>query len=86
MWILILNPITDQAEISIPVARAVLCGQQAGVIAWGKDVEWVEKSFDYGNKWGVSVGAIFGVVKPMFNSKDYGVISIATAATTASTA
>jgi len=71
---------------SIPIARAVLCGQQAGVIGWGKEVAWVEKSFDYGNKWGFSVGAIFGTIKPMFNSLDYGVISIATAATTASTA
>lgn len=71
---------------SIPIARAVLCGQQAAVIAWGKEVAWVEKSFDYGNKWGISVGAIFGVIKPMFNSVDYGVVSIATAATTASTA
>lgn len=71
---------------SVPIARAVLCGQQAGVIAWGKEVDWVEKTFDYGNKWGISVGAIFGVLKPMFNSLDYGVISICTAATTASTA
>jgi len=71
---------------SIPICRAILCGQQAGVIAWGKKVKWVEKSFDYGNKWGICVGAIFGVIKPMFNSKDYGVISIASAGTTASTA
>jgi len=71
---------------SIPIARGVLCGQQAGVIAWGKNVDWVEKSFDYGNKWGISVGAIFGVQKPTFNSLDYGVITITTAATTASTA
>jgi N4-gp56 family major capsid protein len=71
---------------SIPIARAVLCGQQAAVMAWGKSVAWVEKSFDYGNKWGISVGAIFGVIKPMFNSLDYGVVSVATAATTASTA
>jgi N4-gp56 family major capsid protein len=71
---------------SIPIARAVLCGQQAAVIAWGKSVAWVEKTFDYGNKWGISVGAIFGVIKPMFNSLDYGVVSVATAATTASTA
>jgi N4-gp56 family major capsid protein len=73
-------------DSNIPIARAVLCGQQAGVIGWGKEVEWVEKEFDYKNKWGISCGAIFGVIKPMFNSKDYGVISIATAATTASTA
>ena len=71
---------------NIPIARAVLCGQQAGVIAWGKDVAWVEKSFDYGNKWGMSVGAIFGCQKPVFNSVDYGVISVTTAATVASTA
>lgn len=70
----------------VPAARAILCGQQAGVIAWGKDVDWVEKSFDYGNKWGMSVGAIFGVQKPVFNSLDYGVITITTAATVASTA
>jgi hypothetical protein len=72
--------------VSIPIARAILCGQQAGVVAWGKDVEWTEKQFDYGNKWGISVGAIFGVQKPVFNSLDYGVISIATAATVATTA
>ncbi len=71
---------------SVPVARAVLCGQQAATIAWGNDVAWVEKSFDMGNKWAISCGAIFGVIKPMFNAKDYGVISIATAATAASTA
>lgn len=71
---------------SIPIARAVLLGQQAGIYAEGKPEQWVEKSFDYGNKWGISAGRIFGVVKPMFNSLDYGVITITTAATTASTA
>ena len=71
---------------NIPICRAILCGQQAGVIAYGKDVEWVEKEFDYGNKWGISCGAIFGVIKPMFNSLDYGVITMTTAGTTASTA
>jgi len=71
---------------SIPVCRAVLLGQQAGVIAFGAPVNWVEKSFDYGNKWGISVGRIFGVIKPMFNAKDYGVVAIDTAGTTASTA
>ena len=71
---------------SAPIARAVMCGQQAGIIAWGKEVDWVEKTFDYGNKWGISVGAIFGVDKPFFNSLDYGVITVTTAATVASTA
>ena len=71
---------------SAPIARAVLCGQQAAVMCTGKDDTWVEKSFDYGNKWGISAGRIFGVIKPMFNSLDYGVITATTAATTASTA
>jgi len=71
---------------SAPIARAVLCGQQAAVIGWGKEVAWVEKSFDYGNKWGISVGAIFGIIKPMFNSLDYGVVTVTTAGTVASTA
>ena len=68
------------------IARAILLGQQAGVFIKGRDSEWVEKSFDYGNKWGVSAGYIFGVQKPVFNSRDYGLITISTAAAAASTA
>ena len=68
------------------VARNILCGQQAGTIAWGAPVQWVEKSFDYGNSWGISVGAIFGAIKPMFNSVDYGVITMNAASAAATTA
>ena len=68
------------------VCRNILCGQQAGVIAWGASVGWVEKSFDYGNSWGISVGAIFGTIKPLFNALDYGVVTMFAAGTTASTA
>lgn len=71
---------------SIPVARGLLLGQQAAVFAVGRNDTWVEKSFDYGNKWGISAGRIFGVQKTKFNSKDYGVIACDSAATTASTA
>jgi N4-gp56 family major capsid protein len=67
---------TNDGNTSAYVARNVLCGQQAGIIAWGAPVKWVEKSFDYGNSWGISCGAIFGVIKPMFNSVDYGVITM----------
>ena len=31
---------------------------------------------DYGNEKGVSVGAIFGMNKSVFNSKDYGLITV----------
>ncbi len=77
---------TGDGSAAAQVARNVLCGQQAGVIAWGKPVSWVEKTFDYGNQWGVSVGAIFGCLKPLFNSVDYGVITMYAASAAASTA
>lgn len=76
---------TNDGSGAAQVARNILCGQQAGVIAWGAPVQWVEKSFDYGNAWGISVGAIFGVIKPIFNSVDYGVITMFAASAAAST-
>lgn len=76
---------TNDGSGAAQVARNILCGQQAGVIAWGAPVQWVEKSFDYGNSWGISVGAIFGVIKPIFNSVDYGVITMYAASAAAST-
>ena len=77
---------TNDGSGSAYVARNILCGQQAGVMAWGAPVKWVEKSFDYGNKWGISVGAIFGALKPIFNSLDYGVVTMFAASAAASTA
>jgi N4-gp56 family major capsid protein len=76
---------TNDGSGNAQVARNVLCGQQAGVIAWGAPVQWVEKSFDYGNSWGISVGAIFGCIKPIFNAVDYGVITMFSASAAAST-
>ena len=77
---------TNDGSGSAYVARNVLCGQQAGVIAWGAPVKWVEKTFDYGNQWGMSVGSIFGCIKPIFNSVDYGVVTMFAASAAASTA
>ena len=77
---------TNDGSGSAQVARNILCGQQAGVIAWGAPVKWVEKTFDYGNQWGMSVGSIFGTIKPIFNSVDYGVITMNCASAAASTA
>lgn len=77
---------TNDGSSSAYVARNIFCGQQAGCIAWGANVQWVEKSFDYGNSWGISCGAIFGTIKPFFNSVDYGVFTMYAAAAAASTA
>lgn len=71
---------------SVTCARALLLGQQAGIFGEGENERWVEEEKDYKNKWGISAGRIFGVIKPVFNSEDYGMITIATAAAKATTA
>ena len=76
---------TNDGSDSAYVSRNILCGQQAGVFAWGKPVKWVEKSFDFGNSWAISCGAIFGTIKPIFNSLDYGVVTMLAASAAAST-
>lgn len=63
--------------------RAILCGAQAGVLAFGQDsagnkVSWVEELFDYGNQLGVAAGMIWGGKKTVFNSQDFGVITVIT--------
>lgn len=71
---------------SASIARGLLLGQQAGVFLEGAEAQWTEKSFDYGNKWGIAAGRIFGVQKTVFNSIDYGLITLHSAAAAASTA
>lgn len=63
--------------------RAILCGAQAAVLAFGQDsagnkVSWTEELFDYGNQLGVSAGMIWGLKKTVFNALDFGVITILT--------
>ena len=63
------------------VYRAILCGAQAAVLAFGQDnagnkISWTEELFDYGNQLGVSGGMIYGLKKTVFNSLDFGVITI----------
>ncbi len=69
-------------QAGVDAFRALLCGRQAGIFAKAKMTKgWVEKSFDYENKTGFATGLIGGIQKTAFNSKDYGVIAIDTAAT-----
>lgn len=63
--------------------RAILCGAQAGVLGFGQDsagnkVSWVEELFDYGNQLGVAAGMIWGGKKTVFNSQDFGVVTVVT--------
>ncbi len=70
-------------SVTSGVYRAIFCGAQAGVIAYGQDngtnkMTWVEELFDYKNQLGVSAGMIWGAKKTVFNSADFGTIVIAT--------
>jgi N4-gp56 family major capsid protein len=61
------------------VRRAVLCGAQAAMIAFGQgqgfeEWSWEEELFDYGNQLGVSAGSIFALKKTVYNSADFGTI------------
>lgn len=71
--------------------RAVLCGAQAAVIAFGSEngstrYTWVEETFDYGNQFGVSAGSIFGLKKTKYipaddsstNAEDFGTVVVST--------
>lgn len=72
---------TGAAQTS--VRRAVFCGAQAAVMAYGQNssdqkMSWVEELFDYGNQLGVSAGMIAGLKKTVFNSDDFGTITAST--------
>lgn len=65
------------------VRRAVFCGAQAAMLAYGKDssggeMSWVEELFDFKNQLGVSAGMIAGLKKAVFNSADFGTIVVPT--------
>ena len=62
--------------------RALLCGQQAGVMAQtANSMRTNEKLFEYNTQWGIMTYMIGGIQKTAFNSLDYGVISVDTSAT-----
>jgi len=73
------------AGANINGARALFCGAQALAMADIGLPEVVEDTFDYGNQSGISIGKIFGLRKPKYNSdisgsvQDFGVIALDTA-------
>lgn len=68
----------------VNAARALLLGRQAAVVAYGTAngmrYSWEENTKDYGNEPTVASGFIGGIKKTRFNGKDFGVLSIDTAA------
>lgn len=69
---------TYGAGTNLPGANAQFIARQAGAYAWGERPRWVEKEFDYGNRVGFAMGAIYGVKKAVFNSVDHAMIRMAT--------
>lgn len=68
------------------VFRSLFLGAQAGVIAFGQkdgidQFSWVEETFDYGKNLGVAASCIWGLQKNIFNSLDYGCITLSSGAT-----
>lgn len=59
-------------------ATALGMGVASAGIAYAKRKIWNEKSFDYGNKVGFCIGAIYGVTKAIFNAADNAVVGIRT--------
>lgn len=72
------------AGANVDAGRALFLGRQAGVVAYGTSggmrFDWKEEMKDYGNEPTVASGAIFGFKKTRFNDRDFGVLSIDTAA------
>ena len=63
--------------------RAVLCGAQAGILAFGQEsglnkLTWVEEEKDYKNKFSVGAGLIYGLKKAVYNSADFATVVLAT--------
>jgi N4-gp56 family major capsid protein len=70
---------------TVAAGRALFLGRQAGVVAYGNAgggmrFTWEEEVKDYGNEPTIASGFIAGMKKARFNGKDFGVISIDTAA------
>ena len=66
----------------------MFCGAQAAVIGFGREngpntMTWVEELFDYKNQLGVAAGMIWGAKKNVFNSQDFGVITVSSYAAAA---
>ncbi len=67
------------------VRRAVLLGRQAAVVAYGgtnphgpMKYRWSEEIFDHDRELELGAWSIWGLKKTVFNSIDFGVVTIST--------
>lgn len=76
-------PRITAASVANGGGRAVMCGAQAAVMAFGRDngpgrFTWVEELFDFQNRLGIAAGMIGGIKKTVYNSRDFATITIST--------
>ena len=70
------------ADADVNGSACLFCGAQALAMADIGIPEIVEDTFDYGNQNGISIGKIFGLKKPKYNSdvtgqvEDFGVVAL----------
>ena len=70
------------ASNDVTYQRTIFAGAQALGMADIGAPEWVEKGFDYDNQQGISIGKLFGFLKPVFRSnidasdQDFGLLVI----------
>lgn len=72
--------VTATGSSSALVAHNLLLGKQAACYAIGRNMFPIKQDSDYGNVLGQGVAFWGGVEKTVYNSKDYGVIQLLTAA------
>lgn len=66
----------DGGGSTVRYAPCVLLGKQALCYAVGQNIDIRTKMFDYDRQHGYAWGIIHGAKKPIFNSKDYGSVSV----------
>lgn len=67
---------TDGGGSSEPYAECFFLGAQSLCWAWGMREEMKEKTFDYDEEVGFSIGLNYAVGKTQFNSLDYGSVGV----------
>jgi len=72
----------DVVKSGTTAYRALFCGAGAAVHAYGSMPDFVDETFEYKTQKGRSLQTIMAIGRPEFNSIDYGVMSVDTAAST----
>lgn len=72
---------TTGCASGVTASRSLCLGAQSGMIAWGGAsamgrYSWNEETDDRGNALVITAGAIYGVQKCRYNSKDFGTIAV----------